>query len=539
VYEPGVGTTTTTFDDRGRFTGLKRADGSRIDVSFSDKDGSSNKITLTDSQGKQTAYVPKGGYGGQWVNENNPKEPPQYIHIDGQSGKLTMTSDVQKPPPNPGEWRPLTDNWQKTETTIDKYGKKEVNVDKVAKLTYNNGNHLSEINYANGASVKFGYGKDGQVTSVGFDNGKLTRQLDEKSGKYTDKWVDEQGKVRFEGDFKVNQKTGEYSAIQKGVETVQRLDGKQDVLNTGKESRTEKVGDKIILSLSKDGSSRVFSYGDAKSKEPTAFKETRLNGDKVESQTWVRKSGDLWRSQETGEIRRVTLDKDGQASYSDKQTIQKGWTNSKGEVLRTRDEKGREWVYSKDDNGKPYVQEDKKIDKLPHNPFVDVPEWRQKQLDKVADDLMKKHIKNEKIDFKGIADLMDDIAKNPGLTEREKTNVWSKVAQKRGADFPVSTDGANPDTLDSFNSNDVWHAVITFADGYHAPMAHDSPEDARKKIERHELAGQLADQLRVGPFTGPNKGDITASTYQVEALREFLKSGFSGYAQKWRENFTR
>lgn len=198
-----------------------------------------------------------------------------------------------------------------------------------------------------------------------------------------------------------------------------------------------------------------------------------------------------------------------------------------------------EWVRSKDDDGKFIWTKDQKIERLPHNPYVGVPVLRQRQLDGVAEDLLKNHIRNGKLDFKDVADIMDDIANNPGLTENERINVWSTIAAKRGASFPVAPEKANPDVLDSHNPADVWHAIITFSDGYHAPMAHSSPAVARATISFHERAGQGADQFRVGPGTGINQGDINASTYQVEALRDYLDGGFSAYAKTWRARFTR
>jgi YD repeat-containing protein len=218
-----------------------------------------------------------------------------------------------------------------------------------------------------------------------------------------------------------------------------------------------------------------------------------------------------------------------------------GWYDDKGNLLRRKAPSGRQYTYSRNpaDPKNPVEQVDRKVTQLPHNPYVGVPEWRQKQLNERAQSLIDKHTKDGPIDFCGFADLMDDITNMKDLTENEKVNVWTTIAAKRGNGVPFSTDCANPEVLDTFNPNtDIWHAIIGFTDGYHAPMAHMSNAEVGLRIGVHEGLGQGADQLRVGPGAQVNRGDMKASSYQVTSLKAFLKDGWAGYANNWRHFFT-
>lgn len=151
--------------------------------------------------------------------------------------------------------------------------------------------------------------------------------------------------------------------------------------------------------------------------------------------------------------------------------------------------------------------------------------------------------------YREYGQLLNKISENKNLTEAEKVFVWSKL--NNGADklYKTSTEGANPQVIDSIMPWDTGHAILQggIGDGYHVPLANLSEAEARNVITEHERnegkkfgpIGQTARWV-LGVVTGTgeiNRGDFYASINQVAALRALKQEGFAGYAREWNERF--
>lgn len=229
-----------------------------------------------------------------------------------------------------------------------------------------------------------------------------------------------------------------------------------------------------------------------------------------------------------------------------------------GRVVRERMECGPDMVVAYDESGTAHRFPDEKVTKLPVD-FSVIPDWRLKQVNETAYDLIESRMKGLRpdggpdgmISFNDIADIMQDISKMDNLTEVEKCRLWSEVRnvlQER--DVPILDADEKPEMIDSWKgSGDPWHALITLSDGYHGNrLINMSREEASAAIAEHE-DGAEADQMGffrgllwrgAHAILGRNEGDVKASEGQLEALRALRSQGtFAAYAAEWRNQFVR
>ena len=176
-----------------------------------------------------------------------------------------------------------------------------------------------------------------------------------------------------------------------------------------------------------------------------------------------------------------------------------------------------------------------KPNKLPFDPHEGVSAERSDELDDRAHkSLWVDYGKDGELNYTDVGKIMQDIAHSPDLSEREKASLWSRVANQSN-EHGVSLEGLRPEARDSFvPSASNKHVILGFDDGYHAPLAMLSTEQAHRAILQHENA-EIA--VVVGRMLDPrfplNQGDVTASKRQVEALKEYLQGGFQAYANAW------
>jgi hypothetical protein len=205
---------------------------------------------------------------------------------------------------------------------------------------------------------------------------------------------------------------------------------------------------------------------------------------------------------------------------------------------------------------------------FPTNPYEHVPQERQKELNKLTEDLIGSVTGNEvthqimtdfgpqeyttkdnRINYREYGQLLNDIAKRDDLTEMEKLYVWTHLNSLNGDKYKSSTEGANPAVVDSIMPWDTGHCILNGGarDQYHGQMANMTPEEADARImenERNEgwktsFVHGMARKV-IGIVTGVgdiNSGDYHSSTHQATALRAMKAEGFSGYAREWNRLF--
>ncbi len=231
-----------------------------------------------------------------------------------------------------------------------------------------------------------------------------------------------------------------------------------------------------------------------------------------------------------------------------------GTDKKDGKVVREHMENGPDVVVSYDDKGTAHRTEDTPITSLPVN-FRNIPDWRNRQLNSTARELLKEYTtaadgtNDGIVSFTDISNMMKDIGKMPDLTEVEKCKVWSNIRvalQKDGVTFDDSDEKKS--MVDSWSGKgDPWHALITMDDGYHAnKLINMTRKDASKSITKHEEGGETKNMsyLRGAMWNtaylvyGKNTGDVNASEGQLKALRALKTEGsFSAYADAWTEQF--
>jgi hypothetical protein len=216
-----------------------------------------------------------------------------------------------------------------------------------------------------------------------------------------------------------------------------------------------------------------------------------------------------------------------------------------GRTVREHMGTGPDVVVAYDDAGQAQRFVDEPVTKLPVD-FSAIPEWRGKQLDQGARDLVERYYgADEKMSFQDVANIMKDISGRKDLTETEKCRLWTGVHHEmRKNDVSIDDSDENPAMVDSWKGSwDPWHAIVGLNDGYHADkLINMSPADASKEIFEHEDAKEGDDAgltWQTARFVlGINQGDINASEGQLKALRQLREQGsFSAYAKEWEKQF--
>lgn len=213
-----------------------------------------------------------------------------------------------------------------------------------------------------------------------------------------------------------------------------------------------------------------------------------------------------------------------------------------GDVLITsKDSTGKEYVYATDPEGKTHRFDNVTPAKLPMDLFTGIPAWRQEHLWQCADELVQKKQRDGRVDFGGLGAILSELARVRDLTEQEKANIWSVIVGRARNEsdpkhFEVSVEGAltGGDTADTASFN-IWHALLPFNDGFHAPLANMEEELARNHILVQERTGYgrvSGDASRSLP-----RVDVNSSINQVAALRAFLTGGMTAYAVQWNTRF--
>lgn len=229
-------------------------------------------------------------------------------------------------------------------------------------------------------------------------------------------------------------------------------------------------------------------------------------------------------------------------------------TDEDGRVVRERFASGPDVVIAYDENGEAHRFVNEPVSQMPPD-FSKVPEFRQKQLDHGAEDLIDKYTRPDnsgeygRLDFQKIADLQQEIAQRQDLTETEKCLLYTK-AQNIMRDRPVPIENWNekPEMIDSWTGKyDPWHAVAPIDDKYHNRLVNMSPEESAKAIfeqedrtegDMHESALKRVAWKAAREVLDINQGDINASEGQVKAMRELLDNGtFGAYADEWEKQY--
>lgn len=229
-------------------------------------------------------------------------------------------------------------------------------------------------------------------------------------------------------------------------------------------------------------------------------------------------------------------------------------TDDDGRVVRERYAAGADIVIAYDDAGQPHRFQNEPIKQIPPD-FSVVPEFRQKQLERGAEDLIAKYTSPDnngeygRLDFQKIADMQKEIAQREDLTETEKCLLYTK-AQEIMHDRPIPIENWNekPEMIDSWSgASDPWHAVAPLDDRYHNRLVNLSPEESSKAIQEQEdrTEGDMHDSWykRVAwkvarEVFDINQGDINASEGQVKAMREMKEKGtFGAYAEEWERQY--
>lgn len=160
-----------------------------------------------------------------------------------------------------------------------------------------------------------------------------------------------------------------------------------------------------------------------------------------------------------------------------------------------------------------------------------------------------------KLGYDDIGKVVNRIAADPRLSEKEKAYAWNQFASHRSFEgdeqvtdwYEVTLDGANPKVIDTFRDYDSpRHAVVSLDDRYVSKWAHTpSLRDAEgliRKAEENE-GGPLG---RFGRWVfslfgkGPiNEGDVHSTLGAVAAFQAWERDGFSAFAQTWNQHFVK
>src|SRR6185295_11110322 len=137
------------------------------------------------------------------------------------------------------------------------------------------------------------------------------------------------------------------------------------------------------------------------------------------------------------------------------------WYDGKGQELRHRDLNGKEFVHTRDKNGKEHISEDKPIKDAYFNPHVGLTEERKQLLNDQLQELGKKYANDKKeINFEQHGKLLQELGNRKDLTEHDKLYMLGQLVgeykdSKAGkADhFKLTKDGANPEVLNDFDKD--------------------------------------------------------------------------------------
>lgn len=229
-------------------------------------------------------------------------------------------------------------------------------------------------------------------------------------------------------------------------------------------------------------------------------------------------------------------------------------TDAEGRVVREKYAGGPDIVVAYDDKGEPHKFVDSPVKEMPPD-FKQVPDWREKQLQQDAEDLLRKYAEGktagdtEHLDFQKVADMQKEIAHREDLTETEKCLLYTK-AQNIMHDKPITIENWNekPEMIDSWSGQgDPWHAVAPLDDRYHNRLVNMKPEEASAKIFEQEdhsegdmhptWFGKTAWKV-ARAILDINTGDINASEGQLKAMRQLREKGtFAAYADEWEKQF--
>ena len=229
-------------------------------------------------------------------------------------------------------------------------------------------------------------------------------------------------------------------------------------------------------------------------------------------------------------------------------------SDAQGRVVRERFASGPDVVVAYDENGNAHRFNNEPITQMPPD-FEQVPEFRQKQLDGQAKELLDKYSEpqydgeDRSMDFQRVADMQKEIAQRQDLTETEKCLLYSKIqVSMREGGMKVENWNEKLEMIDSWTGqSDPWHAIAPIDDKYHNRLANMSKEDASKAIYEQEdhTEGDMHDswikrQMWKGARWGMgiNQGDINASEAQVECMRQLKDKGtFAAYADEWEKQY--
>ncbi len=155
--------------------------------------------------------------------------------------------------------------------------------------------------------------------------------------------------------------------------------------------------------------------------------------------------------------------------------------------------------------------------------------------------------------------LLRDLDGRSDLSDDEKAFIWNEFANGKevpnvlgsnprdlvpvgesGTELPyfISPDEAAEVVVNrdlNGADNTASHTVISFNDGYHAPLA-DLPTEEANQVILDKEGGVKSRALRLG--IGTNSGDITASMRFVELLNTYQETGdFSDFSNNWIQLF--
>lgn len=229
-------------------------------------------------------------------------------------------------------------------------------------------------------------------------------------------------------------------------------------------------------------------------------------------------------------------------------------TDSEGRVIREKFASGPDVVVAYDEKGEAHRFTNEPIKEMPPD-FKQVPEFRQKQLDGQAKDLLDKYSaptsddEDPSMDFQKVADLQKEIAQRQDLTETEKCLLYSKIqVNMREGKMPVENWNEKPEMIDSWQGQgDPWHAIAPIDDRYHNRLVNMTEEEASKAIFEQEdhsegdMHESLWDRIKwkgARQVMGINQGDINASEGQLKCMRELREKGsFEAYANEWEKQY--
>lgn len=231
-------------------------------------------------------------------------------------------------------------------------------------------------------------------------------------------------------------------------------------------------------------------------------------------------------------------------------------TDEKGRVVHEKYATGPDVVVAYDENGEAHRFKNEPIKEMPPK-FDQVPEWRQKQLDDKAKEILDKYHTPEApgevpyMDFEKVSDMQKDIASRQDMTETEKCLVYSKIqTTMREGGITVENWNEKPEMIDSWSGqSDPWHAIAAIDDRYHNRLVNLTPEEATKAIHEQEdrtegdmhptLVGRTLWKIARRVY-GINEGDVNASEGQLKCMRELREKGtFSAYADEWEKQFVK